>query len=99
MHSTCHCKNSSVEEAPRYVANYLWNERLFGMKTKRLGPTILASEVIIPIKSAAAFIEKAKKLGKYFGVEICIDSYIIDSQKSTYHGYFPLRFQEEEILY
>jgi len=64
------------------VASYLWNERLFGMKIKRLGPTILASEVIIPIASAAAFIEKAKKIGGHFGVEICIDSYIIDAHKA-----------------
>lgn len=75
-------QNNKVEEAPRYVASYLWNERLFGMKTKRLGPTILASEMIIPIQAAAAFIEKAKKLGDYYGVEICIDSYIIDEQKA-----------------
>jgi FAD/FMN-containing dehydrogenase/NAD-dependent dihydropyrimidine dehydrogenase PreA subunit len=74
--------NSSIEEAPHYVANYIWNERLFGMKTKRLGHTILASEVIIPITSAAAFIEKAKKMGGYFGVEVCIDCYIIDSQRA-----------------
>jgi FAD/FMN-containing dehydrogenase/NAD-dependent dihydropyrimidine dehydrogenase PreA subunit len=73
-------QNDKVEEAPRYVASYLWNERLFGMKTKRLGPTILASESIIPIESAAEFITKAKKLGAYFGVEIFIDSYIIDSK-------------------
>ena len=70
----------NIEEAPRYVASYLWNERLFGMKTKRLGPTILASETIIPISSAAGFIEKAKKLGVHFGVEIFIDSYIIDEK-------------------
>jgi FAD/FMN-containing dehydrogenase/ferredoxin len=75
-------RNSGIEEAPGYVADYLWNERLFGMKTKRLGPTLLASEVIIPIKSAAAFIEKAKKIGGYFNVEICIDSYIIDAHKA-----------------
>jgi len=75
-------QNNHIEEAPRYVASYLWNERLFGMKTKRLGPTILASEIIIPIQAAAAFIEKAKKLGDYYGVEICIDSYIIDEQKA-----------------
>jgi FAD/FMN-containing dehydrogenase len=72
----------NLEEAPRYVASYLWNERLFGMKTKRLGPTILASEIIIPIDRAAAFIGKAKKLGHYFGVEICIDSYILNEQKA-----------------
>ena len=75
-------RNGSIEEAPRYVASYLWNERLFGMKIKRLGPTILASEIIIPITSAAAFIEKAKKIGGHFGVEICIDSYIIDAHKA-----------------
>jgi len=75
-------RDSDIKEAPSYVASYLWNERLFGMKTKRLGPTILASEVIIPIKSAATFIEKAKKIGLNFGVEICIDCYIIDSEKA-----------------
>jgi FAD/FMN-containing dehydrogenase/NAD-dependent dihydropyrimidine dehydrogenase PreA subunit len=74
--------NGNIEEAPRYVANYLWNERLFGMKTKRLGPSILASEVIIPISSAAAFVEKARKIGGHFGVEVCIDSYIIDAQRA-----------------
>jgi FAD/FMN-containing dehydrogenase/NAD-dependent dihydropyrimidine dehydrogenase PreA subunit len=72
----------SVEEAPRYVAGYLWNERLFGMKTKRLGPTILASEVVIPITAAAAFVATAKKLGRRFAVEICIDSYIIDEHRA-----------------
>lgn len=70
----------NIEEAPRYVASYLWNERLFGMKTKRLGPTILASECIIPIDSVADFITKAKKLGANFGVEIFIDSYILDEK-------------------
>ena len=69
-----------IEEAPRYVASYLWNERLFAMKTKRLGPSILSSESIIPISSAAGFIAKAKKLGDNFGVEIYIDSTIIDAK-------------------
>jgi FAD/FMN-containing dehydrogenase/NAD-dependent dihydropyrimidine dehydrogenase PreA subunit len=73
-------QSGNVEEAPRYVASYLWNERLFGMKTKRLGPSILSSESIIPIESAAGFIEKAKKLGANFGVEIFIDSQIIDTK-------------------
>lgn len=73
-------QSGNPEEAPRYVASYLWNERLFGMKTKRLGPTILASETIIPITVAADFIAKAKKLGANFGVEIFIDSYIIDDK-------------------
>lgn len=71
-----------IKESPPYVASYLWNERLFGMKTKRLGPTILASEVIIPIESAAVYIQKAKKMGNHFGVEVTIDSYILDGHKA-----------------
>jgi len=74
--------NNTVKEAPHYVANYLWNERLFGMKIKRLGPTILASEVIIPINKTAGFIKKAKKIGKNFGVEIGVDSYIINQENA-----------------
>lgn len=69
-------------QSPDYAASYLWNERLFGMKAKRLGPTLLASEVILPIADAAAFIKKAKKLGGYYGVEICIDSYILDQTRA-----------------
>jgi ferredoxin len=75
-------RDASIEEAPRYVSSYIWNERLFGMKTKRLGPTILASEVIIPIAAAATFVEKAKKVGGHFGVRIFIDSYIIGDDKA-----------------
>jgi len=70
------------DKAPHHAASYLWNERLFGMKTKRLGPTILASEVLIPLKNAAKFIKKAKKLGENFGVEVGIDSYIVDEKNA-----------------
>lgn len=71
---------ADLDEAPGYAASYLWNERLFGVKAKRLGPSILTSETIIPLQKAAAFIEKAKKMGTAFGVEVCIDSYILDEK-------------------
>jgi FAD/FMN-containing dehydrogenase/ferredoxin len=75
-------KAGRIEEAPSYVASYLWNERLFGAKAKRLGPSILTSETIIPIQKAVAFIEKAKKMGNDFGVEVCVDSYILDAKNA-----------------
>jgi len=75
-------KIDGIDEAPSYVASYLWNERLFGAKAKRLGPSILTSETIIPIQKTAAFIKKAKKMGTAFGVEICIDSYILDDKRA-----------------
>jgi len=55
---------------------------LFGMKTKRLGPTILASEITIPISKSAEFIKKAKNIGKNFGVDVGIDSYVIDNENA-----------------
>lgn len=73
---------TGIDEAPGYVASYLWNERLFGAKAKRLGPSILTSETIIPIQNVAAFIEKAQKMGTAFGVEVCIDSYILDEERA-----------------
>jgi ferredoxin len=72
--------DTTIDEAPHYAASYLWNERLFGMKTKRLGPTILACEVTMPNNKTADFIEKAKKTGHNFGVEVGIDSYILDEK-------------------
>ncbi len=90
--------DKSVKEAPQYTANYLWNERLFGMKTKRLGPTILASEVIIPVKSAVAFIEKSKKLAKYFGVDVFIDTYILENKKALLNATFLCDSRKKKYL-
>lgn len=70
----------NIKEAPQYVASYLGLEKLFGMKIKRLGPSILASEIIIPIDNAVKFIEKAKKIGRDVGVEIGIDAYVVDKE-------------------
>ena len=75
-------QSGTLDQSPAYAASYLWNERLFGMKAKRLGPTLLASEVILPITDTAVFIAKAKKLGHYYGVEICIDAYILDRTRA-----------------
>ncbi len=73
---------TDAEEAPPHVASFLWNERLFGMKTKRLGPTLLASEVVIPIAGAAALIAHARKLGRRFDADVCIDAYIVDRRRA-----------------
>jgi len=41
-------KHGKIEEAPAYVSSYLWNERLFGMKTKRLGRPFLPVKSLFP---------------------------------------------------
>lgn len=49
-------------------ATYLWAERYFPFKAQRLGPTLLACELLAPRKMLGQFIEGAKKLAKRFGV-------------------------------
>lgn len=66
------------DEAPRHVAAALWHERFFPMKVKRLGPTLLASQVVLPIAEAAAFIQASARLGERFGVELGSETYIVD---------------------
>jgi FAD/FMN-containing dehydrogenase/NAD-dependent dihydropyrimidine dehydrogenase PreA subunit len=70
--------NTAIE-APQFATSYLWNERLFTMKIKRLGPSILSSEIIMPLESASEYIEKAKRLGGYFGASVCINCFIVDT--------------------
>ena len=50
------------------------------------------------MKSAAAFIAKAKKIGHDFGVEITIDCYIIDAEKALVMANYPDRFPEKKYF-
>lgn len=66
------------DEAPRHVAGALWHERFFPMKVKRLGPTLLASQIVLPVEGAAAFIEASARLGARFGVKLGSETYVIE---------------------
>ncbi len=96
-------QEQGITEAPAYAASYLWNERLFAMKTKRLGPTLLASENILPLARAADFIACAKRIGRRFGVAVAIDAFVLgearvlvmctflcDSRRRKYYLNLPL---------
>jgi len=50
------------------------------------------------MKSAAAFIAKAKKIGRNFGVEITIDSYIMDADKALVMATFLTDSRRKNIL-
>lgn len=54
-------------------ARYLWAERFFPLKAQRLGPSLLASEVVLPRKEVPSFVEFSRKLARSFGVEIAYE--------------------------
>jgi FAD/FMN-containing dehydrogenase/ferredoxin len=60
-----------------YQASYLWNERLFPMRPKRLGPGMLASEVVLDIKKSPEFLKRAEREGQRYGVHLANEAYFV----------------------
>ncbi|MCX8103318.1 MAG: FAD-binding protein [Candidatus Bipolaricaulota bacterium] len=61
-----------------YQAYYLWHERLFPMRPKRLGPGMLAAEVVLSAAKAPEFIRKAEREGARYGVHLASEAYCVD---------------------
>jgi FAD/FMN-containing dehydrogenase/ferredoxin len=68
--------------APDYLAGYLWKERLFPMKTKRLGPDLLASEVLMPLDRALPYLEAARSLGRRLATEVASEMHVISREEA-----------------
>ncbi|MFQ6618564.1 MAG: FAD-linked oxidase C-terminal domain-containing protein, partial [Fidelibacterota bacterium] len=67
----------SIQRAPDHAANYIWNERFSPLKIQILGPSLLASEVVLPLNRAPEFINRAKIIGKRYKVDLLFESHII----------------------
>lgn len=65
------------------AARYLWTERFFPLKGQRLGPGLLASEVVLPRKSVPAFIRRARRLAARFAVNPAIEVTVLRCDGST----------------
>ena len=63
------CGSASHSTAARYV----WTERFFPLKAQRLGPGLLASEVVLPRKSVPSFIERARRRTQRFGIKPAVE--------------------------
>lgn len=55
------------------AASYLWSERFFPLKAQRLGPSLLASEVVMPISRVADFVEEARTVAGRFGSHLSVE--------------------------
>jgi len=69
-------KNTVVMES-NYRAHWLWRDRMFPLRVKRLAPGLLASEVVLPQKNATAFVDRANELGLRFHVNLACEGYVI----------------------
>ncbi|MGQ9719035.1 MAG: 4Fe-4S dicluster domain-containing protein [Nitrososphaerales archaeon] len=66
-----------IFEGKYHLAYKLWNERFFSMGMKRFGPTLLASELLLPISKLREYVDSACELGRKCGVEISTESHVV----------------------
>lgn len=57
-------QSSGAEKMPQDVAQEEWDDRLYALKIKRGGPTMLASEVVIKLKDLSPFYQVVKKMNQ-----------------------------------
>jgi Fe-S oxidoreductase/FAD/FMN-containing dehydrogenase len=72
-----------------------WEERFYPMSFKKLGPSLVASESIVPVEKLDEFINRIK--GKY-GKEVAIEGFMVGSDKVTLLS-FVLSDERKKIMY
>jgi FAD/FMN-containing dehydrogenase/ferredoxin len=71
----------SVSNTP--AARYLWTERFFPLKAQRLGPGLLASEIVLPRNSVPAFVERARRRALRLGVNPAVEAIVSRPDDTT----------------
>jgi FAD/FMN-containing dehydrogenase/ferredoxin len=61
------------EAAPDVSARYVWSERFFPLKAQRLGPSLLASEIVLPLPAVREYVAEAHRLAGRFGSDLSIE--------------------------
>jgi glutamate synthase domain-containing protein 2/FAD/FMN-containing dehydrogenase/glutamate synthase domain-containing protein 3/glutamate synthase domain-containing protein 1/ferredoxin len=74
-------KEQGIQAADEGSANYLWEERFLPMSIKQLGPSLLATEVILPLDQVASYLEKITEWGKRLGVIFYPSSHLISQEQ------------------
>jgi FAD/FMN-containing dehydrogenase len=69
-----------VTQAPPHAAGFLWHERYSPLKIQILGPSLLASEVIIPLARAPEYIRRARTAARHYKVELLFETHFVRSE-------------------
>jgi glutamate synthase domain-containing protein 2/FAD/FMN-containing dehydrogenase/glutamate synthase domain-containing protein 3/ferredoxin len=72
---------NQIQAADEGSANYLWEERFLPMSIKQLGPSLLATEVVLPLDQVASYLEKITEWGKRLGVTFYPSSHLISQEQ------------------
>ena len=67
-----------IQTAGGESANYLWKERFLPMSIKHLGPSLLATEVILPLDQVASYHQTISEWGRRLGVTFYPSSHLVN---------------------
>lgn len=73
-------KQKGFRVAEQKLAEDEWEERFYPMKIGRLGPTLLAGEIVIPINQLEPVLDKIKSLQKKYNAKIGIEAQVISPE-------------------
>jgi glutamate synthase domain-containing protein 2/glutamate synthase domain-containing protein 3/ferredoxin len=62
-------------------ANGLWEKRFLPMSIKQLGPSLLASEMILPIDRVSSYVEKVNEWGKRLAVTLYPIAHVVNEKE------------------
>ena len=65
-----------------YLSNYLWHERLFPMKQRSDKPTLLVSELVIPVERAVSYLNQVKRLAGRYKVDVQVEAHLIEKERA-----------------
>ncbi len=63
------------------AARYLWSERFFPLKAQRRGPSMLASEVVLPRSAVPDFMLHARQIARHFGNELAFEVFVARTEE------------------
>lgn len=74
-------KIQGQNEAPAHIARLLWQERYNPLSMHSSAPSLLASEVILPIEKAPLYMEKAEALARNYKVTLFFEFHFITHEE------------------
>ena len=70
-----------IQSGDEESAHYLWEERFLPMSIKHLGPSLLATEVILPLDQAASYHKKISDWGRRLGLTLYPTSHLVNHEQ------------------
>ncbi len=74
-------RTTGVAPAPRHHAAYVWRERFFPLKPKRLGPGVLGSELLLPLDRAGACFTRWERICHAARVDAEIEAHFLGGRR------------------